>query len=275
MTSTAAPEKTPLLSVRNLRIHFGSKEVVCGVDFDVQAGEKLALVGESGSGKTITALALLRLAGEAARIEGQAVFAGRDLLQLSERQMRGVRGGDVAMIFQEPMTALNPLMTVGAQIGEVLQLKQSLTGARWTTVQYKGNAPATTDLLGGQVDFNFDQLSVALPYIKEGRLRALAVTGDQRHPDMPDVPTLVEAGYPDAVHYSWTSLWLKNGTPQPIVDTLANTMLGILAEPASRDFVASNSGEIMPLGPAAMRQFQLAEIERFTKAVRSLNFALL
>jgi len=128
--ATAAPEKEPLLSVRNLRIHFGSKEVVCGVDFDVQAGEKLALVGESGSGKTITALALLRLAGEAARIEGQAVFAGRDLLQLSERQMRGVRGGDVAMIFQEPMTALNPLMTVGVQIGEVLLLRQSLTAAQ-------------------------------------------------------------------------------------------------------------------------------------------------
>jgi len=129
-TTAAAPEKTPLLSVRNLRVHFGNKAVVCGVDFDVQAGEKLALVGESGSGKTITALSLLRLAGEAARIEGQAVFGGRDLLQLSERQMRGVRGGDVAMIFQEPMTALNPLMTVGAQIGEVLRLKQALSGAQ-------------------------------------------------------------------------------------------------------------------------------------------------
>ena len=112
-----------LLSVRNLRVRFGSKDVVHGVSFDLAAGEKLALVGESGSGKTITALSLLRLAGDA-QLGGQALFDGRDLLRLPEREMRAVRGGDVAMIFQEPMTALNPLMTVGEQVGEVLRLKQ-------------------------------------------------------------------------------------------------------------------------------------------------------
>jgi len=124
------PQSQPLLSVRDLHIDFGGKSVVCGVNFDLAAGEKLALVGESGSGKTVTALSLLRLAGEAARIRGQALLNGRDLLQLGERQMRAVRGGDVAMIFQEPMTALNPLMTVGAQVGEVLRLKQALTRAQ-------------------------------------------------------------------------------------------------------------------------------------------------
>lgn len=118
-----------LLSVRNLRVRFGSKDVVHGVSFDLAAGEKLALVGESGSGKTITALSLLRLAGDA-QLGGQALFDGRDLLRLPEREMRAVRGGDVAMIFQEPMTALNPLMTVGEQVGEVLRLKQGLTRAQ-------------------------------------------------------------------------------------------------------------------------------------------------
>ena len=116
----------PLLQVRDLSVRFGTKEVVRSVNFHIARGEKLALVGESGSGKTITALSLLRLAGDAV-VQGSAVFEGRDLLQLPERELRGVRGGDIAMIFQEPMTALNPLMTVGRQISEVLELKQALT----------------------------------------------------------------------------------------------------------------------------------------------------
>jgi microcin C transport system ATP-binding protein len=120
---------TPLLQVRDLSVRFGAKEVVRGVGFDIAPGEKLALVGESGSGKTITALSLLRLAGEA-KITGQALLRGRDLLSLSEREMRGVRGGEIAMVFQEPMTALNPLMTIGQQITEVLELKKALTPAQ-------------------------------------------------------------------------------------------------------------------------------------------------
>ncbi len=116
----------PLLQVQDLRVRFGDKEVVKGVSFDLAAGEKLALVGESGSGKTVTALSLLRLAADA-ELAGRALLDGRDLLALSERELRGVRGDDIAMVFQEPMTALNPLMPIGEQIGEVLQLKQALT----------------------------------------------------------------------------------------------------------------------------------------------------
>ena len=128
MQAHSTTPATPLLQVRGLQVRFGAKSVVRGVGFEIARGEKLALVGESGSGKTITALSLLRLAGDAA-VEGQALFAGRDLLQLSEREMRGVRGGDIAMVFQEPMTALNPLMTIGQQIAEILMLKKGLTGA--------------------------------------------------------------------------------------------------------------------------------------------------
>lgn len=131
LTATgAAAHASALLQVQDLHVRFGSKEVVRGVSFSIAAGEKLALVGESGSGKTITAMSLLRLAGEAT-MTGQAVMQGRgDLLALTERQMRGVRGGDIAMVFQEPMTALNPLMTIGMQIAEILQLKKGLTGAQ-------------------------------------------------------------------------------------------------------------------------------------------------
>ena len=120
---------TRLLEVEQLEVRFGDKAVVRGVSFAIEAGEKLALVGESGSGKTITALSLLRLVADA-RITGQARLRGRDLLALSEREMRGVRGGDIAMVFQEPMTALNPLMTIGQQITEVLELKRALTPAQ-------------------------------------------------------------------------------------------------------------------------------------------------
>ncbi|MBS0465947.1 MAG: ABC transporter ATP-binding protein [Proteobacteria bacterium] len=123
------PQSPPLLQVRNLSVRFGAKEVVHGVSFDIAPGEKLALVGESGSGKTVTALALLRLAGDA-QLQGSALMQGRDLLQLPERELRGVRGGDIAMVFQEPMTALNPLMPVGEQVAEVLMLKQALTKAQ-------------------------------------------------------------------------------------------------------------------------------------------------
>src|SRR5450830_1856343 len=110
-----------LLDVRGLRIAFGGNEVVHGIDFHVAPGEKLALVGESGSGKTITAMSLLRLVPDAsasgtALLQPRDSGAPRDLLTLPERQLRAIRGDEVAMIFQEPMTALNPLFTIGAQI---------------------------------------------------------------------------------------------------------------------------------------------------------------
>ena len=127
-----------LLDVKGLHVAFGGQPVVHGIDLQVAPGEKLALVGESGSGKTVSALSLLRLVPDATvdgvawlRDDGGAGEAGqgRDLLTLSERELRGVRGDDVAVIFQEPMTALNPLFSVGDQIAEVVQLKKGLGGA--------------------------------------------------------------------------------------------------------------------------------------------------
>ncbi|WP_137896371.1 dipeptide ABC transporter ATP-binding protein [Ramlibacter sp. 2FC] len=118
-------DQATLLEVRDLSVAFDGKEVVRSVSFDIRPGEKLALVGESGSGKTVTALSLLRLALNA-RVGGQARFDGRDLLALPEQALRGIRGAEIAMIFQEPMTALNPLFSIGDQIAEVLELKQGL-----------------------------------------------------------------------------------------------------------------------------------------------------
>ena len=125
----------PLLSVRDLSVAFGHGEretlAVDRVSFDIGKGETLALVGESGSGKSITALSILKLLPYPAahHPSGTISFKGRDLLPLSERAMRRVRGNDITIVFQEPMTSLNPLHTIEKQIGEILLLHRGLTGA--------------------------------------------------------------------------------------------------------------------------------------------------
>ena len=126
----------PLLEVKDLRTSFftdaGEVRAVDGVSFAVEAGKLMGLVGESGSGKTASVLSVMRLLPESARVVGGAVlFEGRDLLKLSKPEMRAVRGAKIAMIFQEPMTSLNPVFTIGSQIGEAVRLHQR-TGRRET-----------------------------------------------------------------------------------------------------------------------------------------------
>ncbi|HUJ75985.1 MAG TPA: ATP-binding cassette domain-containing protein, partial [bacterium] len=116
-----------LLEVNGLCVSFGRRRVVDQVSFTLERGEKLALVGESGSGKTVTALATIRL-HHGARLEGGIRFEGRDVLAMGPDDLQALRGGEIAVIFQEPMTALNPVMTVGAQIGEALQIHKGLSG---------------------------------------------------------------------------------------------------------------------------------------------------
>jgi microcin C transport system ATP-binding protein len=125
----------PLLSVRDLSVAFssGGRETLAvdRVSFDIGKGETVALVGESGSGKSVTALSILKLLPYPAawHPSGSVIFKGRDLLPLSERDMRRVRGDDITIVFQEPMTSLNPLHTIEKQIGEILLLHRGLTGA--------------------------------------------------------------------------------------------------------------------------------------------------
>jgi peptide/nickel transport system ATP-binding protein len=124
----------PLLDIQHLTVVFdgGASAVtaVNDVSFQIAPGETLGLVGESGSGKSVTALAILRLLQPPGRIAGgQVLFEGRDLLALSEREMRAVRGARISLIFQEPMTALNPVMRVGDQIAEALTVHGLATGA--------------------------------------------------------------------------------------------------------------------------------------------------
>ncbi len=122
-----------LLEVRDLRTWFHTEEGVAravdGVSFEVDRGQVLGVVGESGSGKSVTALSVMRLVQEPGRVEegSRLTFDGRDLLGLTERQMRDVRGNDIAMIFQEPMTSLNPVYPVGDQISESIRIHRGLS----------------------------------------------------------------------------------------------------------------------------------------------------
>ncbi|GBD49967.1 ABC transporter ATP-binding protein [Methylopila sp. Yamaguchi] len=126
----------PLLSVRDLAVDFaregGRTLAVDGVSFDLAKGETLAIVGESGSGKSVTALSIVRLLAypAAGHPSGEVLFKGRDLLKASERELRKVRGADITMVFQEPMTSLNPLHTIERQVGEVLKVHRGWSAAK-------------------------------------------------------------------------------------------------------------------------------------------------
>ena len=131
----ALPAAAPLLEVEDLKTHFFTRDgvvrAVDGVSFAIQPGETLALVGESGCGKSVTSLSIMRLIASppGRTVAGAIRFNGRDLLGLTERAMRDVRGNEISMIFQEPMTSLNPVLTIGRQVSEALVLHRGLARA--------------------------------------------------------------------------------------------------------------------------------------------------
>jgi peptide/nickel transport system ATP-binding protein len=123
-----------LLEVDSLQTHFGTPDGVVraveGLSFSIEAGETVAIVGESGCGKSVTSMSILRLIQQPpGKMAGEIRFLGRNLLELSESEMRKLRGNDISMIFQEPMTSLNPVLTVGKQIGETLRLHQGMSAS--------------------------------------------------------------------------------------------------------------------------------------------------
>ncbi|MDT7650516.1 MAG: peptide/nickel transport system ATP-binding protein, partial [Pseudonocardiales bacterium] len=130
--SETAPRDDVLLEVRDLQTHFktraGVVRAVDGVSFAVPAGASVGIVGESGSGKSVTSLSIMRLISSPGFIAGgQILFQGRDLAALSEREVQAIRGRDLALVFQDPMSALNPVYTVGKQVAESLRAHQKLT----------------------------------------------------------------------------------------------------------------------------------------------------
>ena len=151
------------------------------------------------------------------------------------------------------------------------ELAQSSLGLQWLTVHYRGNAPATNDLIGGQVQFAFDQVSVGLQYIKSNMLRALAVTSPHRVPSLPDVPTFAELGYKDFDAQTFTGLFAPAGTPKEIVDKLHDTMAEVLKDPSVKEKFEKLGAEAVAMTPAEFTAYLEREDAKWTPVVRAAN----
>ena len=151
------------------------------------------------------------------------------------------------------------------------ELAQSSLGLQWVTVHYRGNAPATNDLIGGQVHFAFDQISVALQYFKSGMLRPLAVTSAQRTSWLPDVPTFKELGYSEFDAQTFTGLFAPAGTSAPIVAKLQETMAAILKDPAVVEKFNKIGADAVAMTPAAFTAYLTSEDAKWIPIVRKAN----
>jgi tripartite-type tricarboxylate transporter receptor subunit TctC len=141
----------------------------------------------------------------------------------------------------------------------------AVSGTKHVYINYKGAPEVFTALMGDQLDWGVTDLIAAVPQVKAGKLKAIAVSGETRHPDSPEVPTLRESGYPEYVNYTWTSLLVRSETPEAATAKLVESVQKILAAPAAREFVARIGSEPLAFGPAEMRKFQLSETERFRR----------
>lgn len=144
-----------------------------------------------------------------------------------------------------------------------LEWLSSQTGVKFMNVPYKGGAPVFTDVMGGHLDVGMVDMGGAATTVKSGKLRALAVSGETRHPEFPDVPTVKESGYPEYVNYSWTSFYVRSETPDDVTKTLADAMQKALHSDAAKNFVKKTGGELMPYTAEGMREYQNVEIARF------------
>jgi tripartite-type tricarboxylate transporter receptor subunit TctC len=141
----------------------------------------------------------------------------------------------------------------------------SLAGIKFNHIPYKGGAPIFTDIMGNQLDMAIVDLGGVLSLLKGGKVKALAVSGEKRHPDFPDVPTIRESGYPDYVNYSWTSFYVRAQTPDDITAKLSDALQKVLVTNEAREFVRKTGAELMPFAPAAMQKYHRDELERFRR----------
>ena len=148
------------------------------------------------------------------------------------------------------------------------ELLKSMAGVELLTVPYKGNAAALNDVMGGQVDAMFSTVTIAGPFVRNGKLRALAVTGPTRSSLFPEVPTVAESGVSGFVTEGWYGVLAPAGTPRAIVDQLYKAFDGALAQPAVRQALAAGGNEPAVLAPSDFRQFIQAEIPRWADVIR-------
>jgi tripartite-type tricarboxylate transporter receptor subunit TctC len=141
----------------------------------------------------------------------------------------------------------------------------SVSGTQSVNVPYKGAPEVFTALMGDQLDWGVSDLIAAIPQVKAGKLKAIAVSGDRRHPDYPEIPTLKESGYPDYVNYTWTSIYIRTETPEAVTAKLVDTVKKIIASPTGKSFIAKIGSDPLPLAGDEMRKFQMDETERFKR----------
>ena len=147
-------------------------------------------------------------------------------------------------------------------------LFQSMTGAEMTHVPYKGSAPAISDLLGNQIAVMFDNMPSAIQHVRSGKLRPIAVTTAKRSPELPDVPTIAEAGVPGYEATSWFGLWAVAGTPAPILTKLQAALTKVLKDPAVAKKIADQGGEVVIETPAQFDAFIKSEAAKWGKVVK-------
>jgi len=153
-----------------------------------------------------------------------------------------------------------------------LEWLASVMGVKFNYIPYKGGSQVFTDVMGNQLDFGLVDMGGVVPLLKSGRLRALAVSGEVRHPEFPNVPTIKESGYPEYVNYAWTSFCVRTETPDDVTAKLADALQKVLATQEARDFVKKMGAELMPFAPDAMRKFQRDEITRFRRIAEVSGF---
>jgi tripartite-type tricarboxylate transporter receptor subunit TctC len=152
-------------------------------------------------------------------------------------------------------------------LSEYMQKQMNL---KWTTVQYRGTAPAMTDLIGGQADFDIDQVSSATSFIKAGTVRALAVSSDHRWPALPDVPTMAELGHPQFIASTFTAMMAPSGTPRDIVAKLNAALSEVAVDPLVRERIETLGSELRVMSPEQSTDFLTKESSIWTPIVREV-----
>lgn len=154
------------------------------------------------------------------------------------------------------------------------ELMQSSLGLKWVTAHYRGNAPATNDVIGGQVQFQFDQISVSLPFITSGKVRALAVTSPQRTAWLPDVPTFTELGYKDFDAQTFTGLFAPAGTPADVLDKVQGAMKKVLSDPSVVERFNKIGSAATAMTPADFKAYLEREDAKWVPIIKRLDIKI-
>jgi len=204
-----------------------------------------------------------------------AMISRSQMLLLASPSLKANTVADLLALAKAKPESLNMALTgIGSSSHMTTELFKQSTGITFNNVPYKGDAPAMTDVIGGQADLLFVPATSAIPFVQSGKLRALAVTGEQRLAALPEVPTMPEAGQPRVINYSWTSLAGPAGMSADIVQKLNQASQAILAEPDFVARLASMSNEPTPGTPKQASSFISSEVARWIDVVKKGNIKL-